>query len=330
MRRPNESPRRPTRLLWVGACLCALLSGTATARAGDVVVPGKTDFPESMSGTADGTLYFGSFAGGRVFRAEPGASEAKEWIKPGTLLSVLGVLADEKSNTLFVCSDDTSGFGIKVAGEPKVTALHLFDLKTGAPKASVPLPDAKLLGQPPLCNDIAVGADGTAYVTDSLGGRVLRLKPGASAFDVWAHDPRWDVKQAQLDGIAVLPDGNVYATIFEGDGLYRIAVKPDGSAGTITKLKTSHPLYHSDGLRAFGPNQLLMVEGETRGTLDLITVNGDEAKVETVKGGFVGPVSLYQVGNVVYVLDVPLKYLFNPKLKDKGPPFKAVAVPLKQ
>ena len=53
---------------------------------------------------------------------------------------------------------------------------------------------------------------------------------------MWARDPRWDVKGPQLDGIAILADG-VYANIFEGDGLYRVAMNPDGSAGAITKLK---------------------------------------------------------------------------------------------
>ena len=41
-----------------------------------------------------------------------------------------------------------------------------------------------------------------------------------------------------------------------------------------------------------------MVEGEKVGTLDLITVSGNSAKVETVKDGFDGPVSLVQVGDV--------------------------------
>ena len=118
----------------------------------------------------------------------------------------------------------------------------------------------------------------------------------------------------------------MYSNLFEGDGLYRIAMNPDGSAGAVTKLETSHPLYHSDGLRAFG-DKLLMVEGETKGTLDLITVTGDKAQVNTVKGGFEGPVSLWQNGETIYVLDVPLKYMFNPDLKGKGPAFTAFAVP---
>ena len=112
-------------------------------------------------------------------------------------------------------------------------------------------------------------------------------------------------------------DGSVYANLFEGDGIYRVPVNSDGSAGKITKLETSRPLYHSDGLKAFGPNQLIQVEGETKGNLDLITVDGDNAKVETIKDGFDGPVSLSQVGDQIYVLDVPLRYLLGPEAKEQ-------------
>jgi hypothetical protein len=63
-------------------------------------------------------------------------------------------------------------------------------------------------------------------------------------------------------------------------------------AGTITKLKTSRSLYHSDGLRAFGQNRLLIVEGETKGNLDLSMIIGDEAKTDTIRGGLEGRVWL--------------------------------------
>jgi hypothetical protein len=326
------SPRRRALLSTIGACILTVWAGSA-ARAADVTVPGSTDFPESLTATSDGTLFFSSLAGGRIFRAAPGATEAKEWIKQGGdgLSSTLGVLADSKSNSLYVCSNDMSWAGITLPTGNTPTALKTFDLKTGAAKGSVPLPAANLLKQPPLCNDIALAPDGTAYVTDSLGARILRLKPGAEAFEVWAHDPRWEVKGPQLDGIAVLADGNVYANIFEGDGLYRVAVNADGSAGTVTKLKTSRPLFHSDGLRAFGPNKMLMVEGETKGYLDLVTINGDSAQIDTIKGGFEGPVAVAQVGDIAYVLDVPLKYLFDPEAKKRTPPpYRAVGVKLPQ
>jgi sugar lactone lactonase YvrE len=312
----------------VGSCAVAALGAAGPAcAANNVVVPGTTDFPESMHASADGTLYFSSFGGGRIWRAKPGETTASEFIKQGSngLASALGVLADDKSNTLYVCSNDFSGAGVVIPTGATPTALKLFDLKTGQPKGSMALP-----GQTTLCNDIVVANDGTAYVTDSFAGHILRLKPGAKELEVWAHDPRWDVPgKPELDGIAITPDGAVYANIFEGDGLYRVAVNPEGNAGTITKLETSRPLYHSDGLRAFGPNKLIQVEGETKGNLDLITIDGANAKVETVKDGFDGPVSLVQVGDTIYVLDVPLRYLLGQEAKDKKtpPPFTAFAVP---
>ena len=91
------------------------------------------------------------------------------------LASALGVLADDKSNTLFVCSNDFSAAGIKIPGAT-ATSLKLFDLKTGEPKGSIPTP-----GQATLCNDIVVANDGTAYITDSFAGHILRLKPGATS-----------------------------------------------------------------------------------------------------------------------------------------------------
>jgi sugar lactone lactonase YvrE len=316
-------------LAFASSCAIAALITAGPARAANVVVPGTTDFPESMTASADGTLFFSSFGNGRVWRAKPGETQASEFIKSGSngLSSALGVLADDKSNTLYVCSDDFSAAGIKIPGGT-ATSLKLFDLKTGEAKGSIPTP-----GSPTLCNDIVVANDGTAYVSDSFSGQILRLKPGANAFEVWTQDPRWKVEgKAQLDGIAMLADGAIYTNIFEGDGLYRIPVNADGSAGAITKIQTSRPLYHSDGLRAFGPNKLIMVEGETKGNLDLITVDGDNAKIETIKDGFDGPVSLVQVGDQIYVLDVPLRYLLGPEAQAKKPPppFKASTVPAPQ
>ena len=315
----------------LGMSALGMCFSTPVLAAEPVLVPFPHDFAESITAKSDGTLIFSSFAGGRISHAARGETEASEWIKPGTngLLSVLGVLADEGSNTLYACSFDASGFGVVVPTGTKPGALKTFDLKTGAPKASYDMPAGTIEGQLPLCNDMVVAADGTVYITDTLSGRILRLKKGASTLETWVTDSRWNAKGPQLDGIAIVADGNIYANIFEGDGLYRIEIKPDGSAGSVTKLDTSRKLYHSDGLRKFGSNSLIMVEGEKVGTIDLITISGNSAKVETIQGGFDGPVSLVQVGDVAYVLDCPLRFLFDPELSKKpGPPVRAIPVKL--
>src|ERR1700760_454620 len=122
-----------------------------------ITLPGTKVFPESVTSTKDGTLIIGSLGHGNILRIAPGKTEAEEWIKPGTggLNSILGVLADEKNNLLWVCSN-------KFDGKGEATAVKTFDLKTGAPKNSYPLPGAKAL-----CNDIAIAEDGTASISDT-------------------------------------------------------------------------------------------------------------------------------------------------------------------
>jgi hypothetical protein len=112
--------------LVLGATAVSLAAAGPT----EVTVHEDKPFPESITSTSDGSLIMGSVTKGEVFRAAKGAATAEPWIKPGTngLQRILGVFADEKAGTLWVCSS-------KAAQGPP-TALKAFDLKTGAPKGS--------------------------------------------------------------------------------------------------------------------------------------------------------------------------------------------------
>ncbi|WP_338831156.1 hypothetical protein [Bradyrhizobium sp. 27S5] len=185
-------------------------AGAASAETAPVGVPDKS-FPESVTSTSDGTLYVGSFNQGGVTKIAGG--KAEQLVKPGAgdSRSTLGVLADEKSGTLYVCSNDISGFGVAGPSETKGAWLKTFDLKSGAPKGSFALSDPKSL-----CNDIVVGADGTAYVSDSFTPIVYSLKPGGTALATFATDPQLAPAKdgVGLDGIAIGADGNLYVTTF--------------------------------------------------------------------------------------------------------------------
>jgi hypothetical protein len=302
----------------LGTAGLALMLGVAPgsfacAQTAPVGVPDKS-FPESVTSTKDGTLYVGSFNLGGVVKAVPGG-KAEQFIKPGAAgsRSVLGVLADEKSGMLYVCSNDITGFGVPGPGDTKGAWLKVFDLTSGAPKGSFALKDPKSL-----CNDIAVGADGTAYVTDSFAPNVYSLKPGGTALEVWATDPLLAPAKdgVGLDGIAFGADGNLYVNTYIPAALFRIVVK-DGKAGAITALKTSRPLDHADAMRSFG-DSLLLIEGN--GKLDKIAIKGDEAQVETIQDGFIEPVSVTQVGNTAWVAEGKLSYIIGDnKEKDPGP-----------
>lgn len=302
--------------------LAVASGGIARAQTAPVSVPDKS-FPESVTSTSDGTLYAGSFNRGGVVKAASGG-KAEQFIKPGAgdSRSTLGVLADEKGGMLYVCSNDLSGLGVAGPGDAKGAALKLFDLKSGVLKGSFALKDPKSL-----CNDIAVGSDGTAYVTDSFTPNVYSLKPGGSALEVFATDPALTPAKdgVGLDGIAFGSDGNLYVTTYIPAALFKIAVK-DGKAGAVTALKPSRPLDHADAMRTFG-DSLLLIEGN--GKLDKVTVKGDEAQIETIKDGFVEPVSVTQVGNTAWVAEGKLSYIIGDnKEKDPGAfAIKPVALP---
>ena len=246
---------------------------------------------ENLTSSQDGSVYFGSTAKGTIYRAAPGAAQAEPWIQASAagLTNVLGVLADDKTSTLWVCQNNTGGRG----GAPVVgqTALRSFDLKTGAPKGTFPFPT-----NGGVCNDMAVAPDGTVYATESFNNRIHRLKPGATALDLWITDP----KLAAVDGVALLADGAVYVNTFFSGEIFRIPVNTDGSAGTLEKIETSVPLSRPDGLRAVGPQTLIQAEGQ--GRLAELTIKGNRAEVRVLQEGLKAATGVTMVGSTAFVL----------------------------
>jgi sugar lactone lactonase YvrE len=305
--------RRRSGFLTLGAAAALAVALHAADRPTVTFADGKI-FPESLTSTPDGTLYFGSLGQDAVYKAGPNESQAKVWIKPKTagLQQVLGVFADQRAGVLWVCASATGGRN----GQPAVgeTALKAFTLKDGSLKASYPFPGNGL------CNDIAVATDGTVYATDTTQGRILRLKKGATALDVWASDA---MTLATADGIALLADGAVYVNSVGQSTLMRIPVKADGSAGAIVKLEPSRMLQGPDGMRSVGRNVLLLVEG---GRLDEVTINGTKADVKVLKEGMTGVTAVTVAGGMAYISEARL----NERNSQQEPaPFKAIGVPYK-
>jgi len=297
------------------ASLVAMVCGLQAADRSEITFADARIFPESLTSTKNGDLYFGSLGQDSVYKATSKESQAKTWIAPKSngLMTVLGVLADEKAGVLWVCASATGGRG----GAPYVgeTALKAFNLKDASFKASYPFPGNGL------CNDIAVANDGTVYAADTIQARVLRLKKGSTTLDVWASDP---MLLAAADGLALLDDGNLYVNSVGQSTLMRIDVNKDGSSGKITKLETSRPLQGPDGMRSVGRKTMLLVEG---GRLDEVTINGDKAEIKVLKEGMPGITAVTLTGGMAYVTEAKLN-LRNDATKDPGP-FRAIGVPYK-
>ena len=160
--------------------VCVALSALATARADDatrIELSNERAYPESLTASSDGTVYVSSLAAGGITRIPRGATKDEPWIKPGAFdtRSTLGVLIDNTAHMLWACSNDVSAFG--VPGPSSVSGSHLkgFDLRTGEGKVSAALP-----GTRSFCNDIAIGQDGSVFVTNTFAPQILRLKPGSN------------------------------------------------------------------------------------------------------------------------------------------------------
>ena len=264
------------------------LSPLTRAQGRTEVTVNDTSFQaENLTSSQDGSVYFGSMTKGNIYRAAPGAAQAESWIQG--LTSVAGLLADDKTNTLWVCQNSSGGRGAApVVGQ---TALRSFDLKSGAAKGTYPFPSSG-----GVCNDMAIAPDGTVYATESFANRVHRLKPGATALDLWVTDQRF----GGIDGVALLADGAVYVNTFFGSELFRIPVNPDGSAGTVAKIETSMPLGRPDGLRTIGPRTLIQAEGQ--GRVAELTIDGNHGAVRVVKDGLQGASGVTIVGDTALVL----------------------------
>jgi streptogramin lyase len=289
MRTTHETVRR----ILLAAAAVASLSTLIQAQGRTEITINDTGVQaENLTSSQDGSVYFGSTAKGTIYRAAPGAAQAEPWIQASTagLSNVLGVLADDKTNTLWVCQNSTGGRG----GAPIVgqTALRSFDLRTGAAKGTYNFPS-----NGGVCNDMAVAPNGTVYATESFANRIHRLRPGASELDLWVPaDPRL----AGVDGIAVLADGAVYVNTFFAGLLFRIPVNADGSAGTMVQIETSVPLTRPDGLRTVGAQTMIQAEGQ--GRLTELTINGNRAEVRVLREGLTAATGVTIVGSNALVL----------------------------
>jgi len=319
--------RRSSQLALVLAVSFSVRAATPTLES--IPIPGTKAFPESITSTRDGTLYVGRLGDGGIVRVKPRTRESTIFVQPGASgsRSILGVFADEASNTLWACSNDLSALGAPATGSDTGSALKAFDLKTGNGKRSVSLP-----GSHAFCNDIAVDAQGSVYVTDSANPTILKLSAGATAFDVFAQDSSFSAAQsdgAGLDGIAFGNDGNLYVTNYTAGELVRVEVK-GGRAGRITALSGNHQLKFPDGLRTLGNNSFLLVEGS--GTLDRVVIQGDTFAVTQVHGGFATPTSVARTGTTAWVSEGNLAYFFDASKKNLTPslPFRIYPIPLRK
>jgi sugar lactone lactonase YvrE len=281
----------------------------------DIIVADKDVFPENADVDSQGNFYIGSFKG-NIYRAVPGSTQAVAWIRPNEtnkLASVLGVLVDERSNTLWACS-------APVGASAQVSALLAFDLKSGDFKKRYELP-----APASACNDIAIAKDGTAYIAETANGRIFTLAPGAEVLSLFVEDK---AVLGGVDGIAFSEDGILYVNNVRQNTMLRVNRKADGSFASLTKLNVSMPLNGPDGLRPIGGNRFVQAEGPA-GRVSLLTIEGDDVMMKVLRDGMDGVPGVTYFRGIAYAIESKGRFLFDPSLKGQDPgEFALRAVPI--
>ena len=302
-----------------GATALALLAGCATGPAampsrGDILINGTGVHPESVTSSKDGSLFTGSVPG-IIYRAGPDDTTAEPFIKPDSengLRSTYGVLADDARGRLWVCS--VAPFGAPRGAPQQPSEVVAFELKTGKLVGRWPFPGGGT------CNDIAIGADGAAYATDTPGGRILKLPKGGAALEVVAADDRLK----GIDGIAFGGDGRMYINNVQKQEMWRVEPQSAGAPAVLTRLNVDITLAGPDGLRPIGGNRFLQAEG-TAGRITLLTITGDNVSTVVLREGLESSPGVTLIGNTAYAVEGKINYLMRGQ--DPGP-FKAIAIPL--
>jgi len=273
--------------LILAALLATVMPGAAFAVTVTTADAGAA--PESITAAPDGGLILGSATKPIIYRAAKGESSAKPWINVGAdgNVTFLGVLADAASNTLWACE-----IGPRSApGAPAPSTLLSFNLSSGAAKSRWKLP-----GDSSLCNDIAIGPDKAAYVSDTFNSTIFRVAPGANEGTVFITNRALD----GIDGLTFL-DGVLYANNVIGQSIWRIPADASGKAGNPVNIWTDAPLKGPDGMRAAGGH--LFVAENGHGQASMLTVNGDTAHVTVVQSGLKTPTAIEPAGDVLWVGD---------------------------
>lgn len=184
----------------------------------------------------------GSVTKGTVSVVQPGGS-VRTLVEDPSLITTMGLAVDARRSRLLVVNGDLDISDHSTPETIRRTAgLGIYDLRTGHRLAYHDLgaldPDRDHFG-----NDVAIAADGTAFVTDSLNGAVYRVPLHGSPSILVRDDQLMPAGRGNgANGIVLHPKGFLLIAHSSAHALYKLA------GTTLSRVTVDQEIGAPDGL----------------------------------------------------------------------------------
>lgn len=216
------------------------------------------------------------------------------------VVSAIGIQVDAERDRLLVASSDLGAVQGTSQGHAK---LGIYGLASGERLHMVDLgglrPESRHFA-----NDVTVGPDGTAYVTDSFTPVLYAVTPDGEA-SVLVEDPRLGTEGFGLNGIDVHPDGYLLVAVAGRRALMKV---PLDAPSELAEVELSEP-FSADGLVLRPDGSLVAVattgQGEDRASEALLLRSTDGwASAEVVgRAPAPGATTAALRGDAIYVVN---------------------------
>jgi sugar lactone lactonase YvrE len=294
----------------------AALANSATTLERISLPPGGV-YPNGITHAEDGTLYVGQITQGSILRRTPDGIWST--LHPGAdaIFAGTSLRLDEERNILWGASPD-----FLPQGQPRPPSIFAVDATTGKLLRAVAVTDG-------FGNDIAVEPEGSILVTESVGGRLMRLKPGAETFETLLQDNRLTHESGiGAGGIALADSGAVAIGNFSSGQLFHY------QDGALREIALPRRIENPDGMRFAQDGSLIVLEsaadtGNGRVLRIADPFGAGERQIEVVAENLRSPVNLTVRGNTAYVSESHIRHRITDGLENQTPDgFHVVVVPL--
>jgi sugar lactone lactonase YvrE len=219
--------------------------------------------PEGIAWDAEtGDLFTGSFLLNKIVRITPDGDVADLGDSASHGLgAVLGMWVDASRRELWAAAGSTSMVEMTHPAE-----LVRYNVDSGELVARYPAPETD---QILLVNDVVVTPDGTAWLTESLVGKLYRVPPGGEKLELFAEFPQFGF----ANGIAASDDGQTIY-VAHAEGLSAI----DAETGSIERVVSQgdFTLVSADGL-SWADGGLVLVQNQASLNNRVILIDLDES-----------------------------------------------------